>query len=777
MRTALLVPFVLTVYAGCSEAETLDLGPGVGTSPDAGAPHQDGGTVACDDGDPCTDDRIVAGACLHEPIADGSPCDDGDPCTHADVCQVGACRGVAGADGPPRVLSTSRPRFRGTGRAVGSSRYLFATRRGPGSGRTFVVLTRAGADGFDVLDELQVSEVPRDFISLGPDLAAGLTQSGAQFLDLSGDRLRLRGRAQTGAPPNSGAFRSGRLFLCVARDQLARELWEFDAADLDAPLSLGTNPGAGGCLSVASASLGDGAYATVFPSRLIRLVPRPTQTSVVEDLSLAADAVHANAGFLTLATGASGVRLVDEQDLSEVGSVQGAWVRSARYTSRGLEVYIQETDTLELIVYDVEVGGSPALRPIAREPIATGTAIRGSATGWGSHNEGLRIAEINKVFLLNDRPPFLREIQDPDSSWPGAMYVRGSDIFLRDDQRAVRIDASDPTAPRSIAGGLHGATRDAVALEFEGGEAVGLFGDQFRASALGVVDDVDFFLVGLLPEAPLVARVMDADQRGTDLSQHDLDFSQVVGRRDRLGLVGTNLYRIQRPREDGREAQLDRWAANDFIASTAPRSSLSRIIRSPSGDSFGVFARLHDDTAIAFSTTTDNGQSALYWTELTETADPVGPFRVPWAVVDIATHEDRMVVVGVRHTENVDREVYLLTLERRGNALREVSARSWVPAQTIVGGRRILSFDGQFVYLNFLDGPPGRVGNALVGLRATDLDGPLADYPLPNATIADGFEVAPWGLVLSADETLVIAEPWCDEPAAPLAERGATASR
>lgn len=766
MRRAL---FVSCLLVGCSESGAVGLGPpNPSGAPDAGDPTPDGGSApSCDDGDPCSDDRWVAGACVHEPVAEGSACDDGDPCTHADVCREGICRGAAGAEGPPRVLSIARPRFRSAGRAVGRDRFLFATREGPGAGRTFVVLTRADADGFDVLDEQELSEPPRDFISLAPDLAAVLTPSGAQLVDLSGDRLVLRGRVTTGAPPTSGAFGGGRFFLCVASDWLSSDLFEFDATDLDAPRALGTNPDAAGCLTVTAASLDRGAYATTFPSRLVRLTPRPSGISTVEVLSASAEAVHSHAGFLTLATGGAGVRLVRERDLAEVGAVRAAWVRSARHTSRGLEIYVQETDTLELVVYEVDVGGSPSLRSISRETVSVGTSITGQAGGWGSHNDGLRIFERNQVFVLDDAPPFLREIQDPDSSWPGSLYVQGTDVFLRDAHRAVRIDASDPAAPRSIAGGLHGGSRSAVALEFDGARAVGLFGDQFRRGVLGVVDDVDTFRVESFPEAPLVARRMGLGQRAVDFATHDLGFSEVVGRRDRLSLVGESVYRLQRPREGARQARLDRWWATDFLAAPRPPPVETRIIRSPSGDRLDVFARRHDDAALAFSTRPEDGGSAIYWSPLAGPSDPIGPFKVPWEVVDLASHGDRVFALGVDRVANVDRVVFLLSLERSGDELRALGARSWAPSQTIVGGRRILGFDGQFVYLNFLDGSPERAGNALIGLRVTDLEGALADYPLPDAPVADAFEVAPWGLVLAADETLVIAEPWCDTPSPP----------
>lgn len=48
--------------------------------------------VVCDDGDPCTEDRCVAGACESYGES-GAACDDGDACTTGDVCVLGACLG------------------------------------------------------------------------------------------------------------------------------------------------------------------------------------------------------------------------------------------------------------------------------------------------------------------------------------------------------------------------------------------------------------------------------------------------------------------------------------------------------------------------------------------------------------------------------------------------------------------------------------------------------------------------------------------------------------
>lgn len=57
---------------------------------------------ACDDNNPCTNDKCVAGTCLNEPNT--LACDDGNTCTADDVCNQGWCK-----PGAPLSCSTSEP--------------------------------------------------------------------------------------------------------------------------------------------------------------------------------------------------------------------------------------------------------------------------------------------------------------------------------------------------------------------------------------------------------------------------------------------------------------------------------------------------------------------------------------------------------------------------------------------------------------------------------------------------------------------------------------------
>ena len=53
-----------------------------------------GAELACEDGNPCTENTCVSGlGCDFPPAFDGESCDDGNACTDGDVCAAGSCEG------------------------------------------------------------------------------------------------------------------------------------------------------------------------------------------------------------------------------------------------------------------------------------------------------------------------------------------------------------------------------------------------------------------------------------------------------------------------------------------------------------------------------------------------------------------------------------------------------------------------------------------------------------------------------------------------------------
>jgi hypothetical protein len=78
-RTHLALGALLAVLAGCPASKD--------------APGDPCAGVTCDDGNPCTDDACVDGACQF--VDNTASCDDGNACTTLDTCSGGACHGAA----------------------------------------------------------------------------------------------------------------------------------------------------------------------------------------------------------------------------------------------------------------------------------------------------------------------------------------------------------------------------------------------------------------------------------------------------------------------------------------------------------------------------------------------------------------------------------------------------------------------------------------------------------------------------------------------------------
>ena len=65
-------------------------------------------TPSCDDGNPCTTDTVVGGACVHTPVSNGTACAT-SACLSAQTCQSGACSGGTATscdDGNPCTTDT-----------------------------------------------------------------------------------------------------------------------------------------------------------------------------------------------------------------------------------------------------------------------------------------------------------------------------------------------------------------------------------------------------------------------------------------------------------------------------------------------------------------------------------------------------------------------------------------------------------------------------------------------------------------------------------------------
>jgi hypothetical protein len=75
--------------AGCDDGNACTLGDGCQEGK-----CLPGAKVNCDDANPCTDDSCdQAAGCTH--VLNTKPCDDGNKCTEADVCSAGQCKGMS----------------------------------------------------------------------------------------------------------------------------------------------------------------------------------------------------------------------------------------------------------------------------------------------------------------------------------------------------------------------------------------------------------------------------------------------------------------------------------------------------------------------------------------------------------------------------------------------------------------------------------------------------------------------------------------------------------
>jgi len=755
---ALAVVAAAPSATGCARSVTVGGGAndaGAPAAPRDAAPARDGGAppLPCDDGDPCTVGRAGPRGCVFEPAPDGTACDDGDPCTYGDRCEAGTCRATADA---PRVLAIHRPALRGSGTSVGGGRFLYAS---PRDGGAELLLVRVAASGFDEVARATVPEAVRSIESLGPDLVALHFAAGGQLVRLDGDALSLLGRFEVAGRTLEVALAGDRLFVCVALDWLSTELVELDAAELGDLRRVGVPTTS--CRSVVAGSTGAHAFVTDPREGLRRLTPRPRAVAAVEDFGPPGDALHAAGGILTSTT-ARQVRLLRESDGAPLASrvLAPARIRSARTTARGVEVFVQGADTLDLVVHD-RVGDGLVER--ARESLGAVGAVSGAAATWVSSDEGFRLGEAGRVFFLNASPPYLREVVDPDLAWPAGLRVEGDRVLLRDATRAVALDASDPRRLVSTASGLHGGASDRVTLE-RTDEGALLVADAARRVRPQLVEDERPPIGPWLPGATVALRSFGPGQTATDRTVVDLGFSSRPGQRDTLYVGGPFLYHLSRPFEAPAALRLTRHRLEDLGASPSPTPDATRTLTLSAGETLVAWAYRHDEGSTAFAAARPDGAHVVRVLPLSFEAAPVGAFALDFEAVDLAVRGGRVVVLGVEVDAGAAERVHVVGLERRGGDLHAVGRRSWpTPRPAFPEGRQILAFDGERIHLEVGEGVEGAEEGAVLALAFDRLDGTIGTYPIGLGQLAGGFAIAPFGLVLSYRDAVVVAEPWCPD--------------
>jgi hypothetical protein len=744
-----------TAHGGSSAGAGQSAG-GAGTGGSSGsAGASDGGAPDCDDAEPCTDDRVQDNRCRHVAVKDGTICDDRNVCTQGDRCLGGHCEGGAPVTGSPEVISVSAPSFRGQGLGVGKDRFLF---RSPQSDpeRT-LTLARVNGDTFESLDQIKASIGGAFWIA--DDLVAYTSDHAGGLIDLSGDKLRLRGRFDAGAAqPAHFAFTPGRLWVCLAGG--SADLLPFQIINLDTlvPIRQGISL-PGGCKALAPSGDGKQVYVSAGENTLIVAPQGDGDPVIAGALGLPSHSVHVRHGYIALSDPAAAV-VLRESDHVEVARLD-ALVSNCRVTTRGLEVIDYETNAgvtdLVFAVYQIDEGADEPLKLRGKQVLTTlGGAVTPQPSVWASYDDAL----MNEphVYRLNDEPPFLSEIRDPDLAWPGWLRVEGSAIYLRDALRAVKVDVQDRAHPKATFGGPFPAALEGASLEIPQAAELALFGDPS-------LDDAH-------TRTRLLATLGDVHLRSFDAAQRPVEGSLLE-----LGPEAGDTWVTQRKLYQLLHAsappwpsfRLLRWDADALQSSPLARPELDQSIDAPPGHELSSLARIHGDDATAFSTRVGaSGASDVYWTSLGSDPQLAGPLSLGWSPWDLAIHGERVVVMGFAAGSGGKLNVTFVSAERRKDRLVELNRISWAtPIESDTAlvsqypAQQLLGFDGQVAYAQLAFGTQAAPGPAVVGVLFGVSAVPPVAYPLQTNGALWSFSMSDVGLVFARPNALYVARPWC----------------
>ncbi|WP_053234500.1 hypothetical protein [Sandaracinus amylolyticus] len=743
------------VDAGLDASHAPDGGSDAWVAPDAWVPVD----PRCDDLDPCTRDALVGDACVSTPAPDGTLCDDGDGCTLGDRCQSGVCNAGERATADAALLSSASAPFPGPGLGIGADELLFFQPEGSG---TRVRLVHVVEDGlFEVVDELMLEIAVGTSWWLGEGLVvyAGGTHVG--LLEVRADELVARGTFElegdvTGV--RHAAALGDALLLCSLDLYLEPSILHVvDASDRDVPVvqSEGLVGHGDDCAALAASTDRSRAF---LAGRFRTFVLAPDGT-IERTLEIPSESVHVGAGYVTLAT-TRGVRLLRESDLVEVARLDLP-VIAARHTRRGLEVVANRARgpaERVFLVFAVHPGAADPLELLSDEVLGP-ERIVSAAAPWASHDDSMY--DDLRLFRIRSSAPYLDEIGEPHRFWPGWMRASGTTLHLRDDAAAVALDASDPTAPRAVAGGAHEGTPGGLTVEVPSEGPIGLYGARSASGSVpGSIETHGWWL-----RADVIGRSFDAEERPTDLATHRLPGLVV-----QVDATYRNVYAV---RLHTARTRLDvlRWTAEQFLHPQELVAGLEQHVEAPAGRVVSVISRVHDDHAVAFATTDESDQlAAVHWVELGGSERVVGPAQLDVGVQALAVRGDRIVVLGwhpspdATGATSTTADIVLITLERRGDELVEVSRVSWAtpptPRLDASAPVALLRFDGQVVYAQLPFGAPDAPGPAIVAMRAGDLSQRFV-YPLPDARPIWSASDSDVGLAFSGPARVHVVRPWC----------------
>jgi hypothetical protein len=649
---------------------------------------------------------------------------------------------------------------------VGNNRFLF-NKRTPEGNR--VLLASAAGERLVKLDEVEANL--GSLFSVAENLAAYVDGHGGGLIDLSADKIGLRGKFDTGLTekPYHLAVTRNRLWVCLFSVAWPGNLAQFEISDLDSPRQIGAPIDIkDGCHAVAAASDSERVYVSTAKDTLV-VAPDPGGASVVTSLGLPSRAVHARHGYLTLVNEGSAL-VLRESDRVPVATLRGR-VTAARVTSRGLDAIEYkaqpggQTDRVYSI-YSLKEGASAPLSLLAEVSLSRFDGpVDEAPTRWASHDDAL--INDGRVFRVSSNPPFLQEIRDPEWSLPGWMRTETTSIYLRDESRAVHIDATDIAHPKALAGGVFFGQRPAVSLEVPSFGEVGLYGRSdvymgtVRTRTLG-------------GDSRVRVRSFDSEQRPVDGAEVVLPEGP-----GRLWVTERQVYRLtHEAAQPVTSYRIRRWRAERFQQSPFPEPDLDLTLNAPAAYEFELLARIHHDDATAFTAKpigSHDRVSDVYWTDLTAQGHIAGPLRLPLRLWDLAVSGDRVLVMGSEVNSTGYYDVVFIAAERRNGSLVEVGRARWPTPMRSRGtgdsadddflfymyAHQALGFDGrvgyaQLPYTSGSDDTP-----AVVGVRFDDLSAPPVFYLLTSNDPLWSFSESDLGLVFSLPDSLYIARPWC----------------
>jgi hypothetical protein len=468
-----------------------------GSGGDAGAQHDGGAgtggeaeggsggqspppTPVCDDGNACTADAFVDGACRNDPLADGTRCDDANFCSGGDHCEAGEC--VAGEllVGPAEVLGSvptygAPAGFSGAPIAVrGQDRFVFLDNMGVS---LRVTLTQAEAGALRTLDSLDLTPGMISAVSTAWDgLIAAIDGDSSIIIGGDGRMLRLLSTTEDGLLEERGTLEldgsmmtsmtghGNRLFLCsnfAFFSDPTGYVSVLDVSDPDSPTFVSETGFDAGSSCGSMAISEDGARLYVNTSDGVRFTDLTTYAGTgplefdAEPLVPIDAAVHVRGQRLLTRTGTgSEITVFDEATHAIEGrftvadallaglAPTGVFVQGARAVGDGSELFAA--------LYDY-AGSLLEERIIATSVYRPGVAAQRPAI---SQNYALAPATMR---LLEFTDQGLGDTLTPELGDPGVLFAEPDGaVHARGRYTASHIDVSDPTNPTILAGGPHG---------------------------------------------------------------------------------------------------------------------------------------------------------------------------------------------------------------------------------------------------------------------------------------------------------------------------------